>query len=67
MAKNAIGGRVLVWDPTNRIVLSWEIGADWKYDPSFSTEIEVEFLAEGPEKTRDSRISQSGAVWLSGR
>ncbi len=26
-------GRVLVWEPPHRIVLSWDIGADWNYDP----------------------------------
>jgi uncharacterized protein YndB with AHSA1/START domain len=45
-------GRVLVWDPPHRLVLSWEIGADWKHDPTFSTEVEVRFIAEGPRTTR---------------
>jgi uncharacterized protein YndB with AHSA1/START domain len=45
-------GRVLVWDPPQRLVLSWEIGADWKHDSSLSTEVEVRFIAEGPRTTR---------------
>jgi hypothetical protein len=45
-------GRVKVWDPPSRLVLDWQITADWAYDPSFSTEIEVRFVALGPAKTR---------------
>ncbi len=45
-------GRVLVWEPPDRIVLSWDIGADWKYDAKLGTEVEVRFIPEGPEKTR---------------
>ena len=26
-------GRVLSWEPPTRLVLSWEITADWKHDP----------------------------------
>lgn len=45
-------GRVLVWAPPERIVLSWDIGADWKYDPTLGTEVELRFIAEGPGTTR---------------
>lgn len=45
-------GRVLTWDPPRRIVLSWQITANWQFDPSFSTEVEVCFRPEGPRKTR---------------
>lgn len=45
-------GRVLVWEPPHRIVLSWEISADWKHDPSLKTEVEVRFVAEGTNRTR---------------
>jgi uncharacterized protein YciI/uncharacterized protein YndB with AHSA1/START domain len=45
-------GRVLVWDPPRRLVLSWQITADWIFDPSFMTEIEVVFTAVGPRTTR---------------
>ena len=45
-------GRVLVWDPPERIVLGWEIGSDWKHDASLQTEVEVRFVAEGPTSTR---------------
>ena len=45
-------GRVLVWEPPHRIVLSWDIGADWRYDPSLGTEVEVRFVAQGSGATR---------------
>ena len=45
-------GKVLVWEPPHRLVLSWQITSDWKYDPGFKTEVEVTFSAEGPKTTR---------------
>ena len=45
-------GKVLRWEPPARLVLAWQIGADWKYDARFVTEIEVTFTAEGPRSTR---------------
>ena len=44
-------GDVLAWDPPNRLLLAWRIGADWKYDPALLTEVEVVFTPEG-EGTR---------------
>jgi uncharacterized protein YndB with AHSA1/START domain len=43
---------VLVWEPTSRLVLSWDINADFQYDPDLQTEIEVRFLAEKDGSTR---------------
>ena len=45
-------GSVLVWEPTGRLVLSWDITADWQYDPNLKTEIEVRFIPEGQGATR---------------
>ncbi len=40
-------GKVLRWEPPHRVVLAWQINADWKYDADFTTEVEVRFVAEG--------------------
>lgn len=45
-------GRVLAWEPHGRLVLSWDITADWQYDPSLQTEIEVHFIPDGRARTR---------------
>jgi len=45
-------GSVLTWEPFTRLVLSWDVGADWKYDPALKTEIEVLFIASGSKRTR---------------
>jgi uncharacterized protein YndB with AHSA1/START domain len=45
-------GRVLAWEPTSRLVLSWDINADFQYDPELKTEIEVRFFAEKAGLTR---------------
>ena len=45
-------GRVLLWEPPLRLVLSWDVNADWQYDPDLKTEIEVRFVAAGDGATR---------------
>src|SRR6516165_2666997 len=45
-------GRVLSWEPPSRLVLSWDISADWQPDPALKTEIEVRFIPEGKDGTR---------------
>lgn len=45
-------GTVLVWEPPTRLVLSWDITAEWRYDPELKTEIELRFTAEGKDATR---------------
>lgn len=45
-------GTVLAWEPPSRLVLSWDISADWQHDPTLKTEIEVRFIAEGEQGTR---------------
>jgi uncharacterized protein YndB with AHSA1/START domain len=38
-------GSVLVWEPPSRLVLSWDVNAEWQYDPELKTEIEIRFIA----------------------
>ena len=45
-------GRVLVWQPSSRLVLSWQITAKWQYDADFVTEVELRFTPLGPKQTR---------------
>ena len=45
-------GKVLVWDPPKRLVLAWQLNADWQYDPSLVTELELTFTPTGPMETR---------------
>lgn len=40
-------GRVAVWDPPGRLILIWQLDADFRYRPDFETEIEVTFTEEG--------------------
>jgi uncharacterized protein YndB with AHSA1/START domain len=44
-------GSVLAWEPHSRLVLSWDINADWQYDPTLKTEIEVQFNTDGSDRT----------------
>jgi|SRR5579872_2290118 len=45
-------GRVLAWEPPGRLVLTWQLGSDWRYDPALVTEIELIFTALGPNRTQ---------------
>lgn len=45
-------GRVAAWDPPRKVVLMWQIGANWQFDPDFETEVEVTFTDEGSGRTR---------------
>jgi uncharacterized protein YndB with AHSA1/START domain len=45
-------GRVLAWEPPHRVVLAWQVSADWQADPELHTEVEVRFEPEGEGRTR---------------
>jgi uncharacterized protein YndB with AHSA1/START domain len=46
--------RVLAYEPPSRVVFSWDISLQWQVetDPERTSEVEVRFLAESPERTR---------------
>jgi hypothetical protein len=46
--------RVLVYEPPNRVVISWDISPYWQIemDPARTSEVDVRFIAETPERTR---------------
>jgi uncharacterized protein YndB with AHSA1/START domain len=46
--------RVLAYEPPNRVLLSWDISPQWQVenDPLKTSEWEVRFIAETPQRTR---------------
>jgi uncharacterized protein YndB with AHSA1/START domain len=46
--------RVLAYEPPDRLVFSWDIGVQWQVetDPEKTSEVEVRFIPESPERTR---------------
>jgi len=44
-------GRIVVWDPPRRFVVTWDINSSWKPDTTVSSEVEVKFTAEGADTT----------------
>jgi uncharacterized protein YndB with AHSA1/START domain len=46
-------GRVLIWEPPHRLVVTWQVNGAWEYDPdpAHASEIEVRFTADGPGQT----------------
>jgi len=45
-------GKVLVWEPPSRLLLTWQLNGRFQYDPELLTEVEVRFIPEGPKSTR---------------
>jgi uncharacterized protein YndB with AHSA1/START domain len=46
--------RVLAYEPPDRVVFSWDISPRWQIesDPESTSEVEVRFVTESPERTR---------------
>jgi uncharacterized protein YndB with AHSA1/START domain len=42
---------VIAWEPPDRVLLAWQLDADWRYDPDLVTEVDVRFEAHG-DRTR---------------
>jgi len=40
-------GKVLAWEPPGRLLLAWQINAEWCYDPDLVTELELTFTPVG--------------------
>jgi uncharacterized protein YndB with AHSA1/START domain len=47
-------GRVLAYEPPRRILFSWDISPHWQIETDLNrtSEVEVRFIAEGPDRTR---------------
>jgi uncharacterized protein YndB with AHSA1/START domain len=65
--------RVLVFEPPDRLVFSWDIGPTWQLesDPANASEVEVRFVAEGADRTRveleHRHLDRHGPGWESVR
>jgi uncharacterized protein YndB with AHSA1/START domain len=65
--------RVLVYEPPTRVVISWDISPRWSIetDPAKTSEVEVRFIAEAPDRTRveleHRNIDRHGDGWESVR
>lgn len=65
--------RILAFDPPVRVVFSWDIGPTWQVetDPELTSEVEVHFVAESPDRTRleleHRRLDRHGPGWESVR
>jgi uncharacterized protein YndB with AHSA1/START domain len=46
--------RVLAYEPPDRVVFSWDISPQWQIepDPDRTSEVEVRFVPESPDRTR---------------
>lgn len=46
--------RVLAYEPPHRLVISWDISPQWRIepDPARTSEVEIRFIAETPERTQ---------------
>jgi uncharacterized protein YndB with AHSA1/START domain len=43
---------IIVWEPPHRLVMVWQVNAQWKPDVTMTSEVEVRFSAEGRSATR---------------
>ena len=63
--------RILAYEPPDRVVFSWDISPRWSIetDPEMTSEVEVTFVAETPQRTRleleHRHIDRHGPGWQS--
>jgi uncharacterized protein YndB with AHSA1/START domain len=65
--------RVLVYEPPDRVVFSWDISPQWQLepDPEKTSEVEVRFVPESAERTRveleHRNLDRHGEGWQEAR
>jgi uncharacterized protein YndB with AHSA1/START domain len=65
--------RVLVYEPPDRVVFSWDISLQWQIETDLerTSEVEVSFVSETPERTRleleHRNLDRHGEGWESAR
>ncbi len=66
-----VWGRVLAFEPPDRLVFTWDIGPTWQLEDDLdnTSEVELRFLPEGPDRTRveleHRHLDRHGAGWES--
>jgi uncharacterized protein YndB with AHSA1/START domain len=61
--------RVLAYEPPDRVVISWDISPQWQIETNLekTSEVEVRFLAEAPDRTRveleHRNLDRHGSGW----
>jgi uncharacterized protein YndB with AHSA1/START domain len=65
--------RVLAYEPPDRVLFSWDISPRWQIesDPEKTSEVEVRFISETPERTRveleHRNLDRHGEGWEGAR
>jgi uncharacterized protein YndB with AHSA1/START domain len=63
--------RILAFDPPERLVFTWDIGPTWQLEDDLdnASEVELRFIAEGPDTTRveleHRHLDRHGSGWES--
>lgn len=43
---------ITIWEPPHRLVMLWQVNAQWKPDLSMKSEVDVRFMVQGADATR---------------